>query len=142
MQFFVRLARSRTGAPTRPVRPYRMSWGPRFGLMANQTKSENHAETRGVILCGLVSSTKNKLGIRQLYWKTLHEKSYHVRSSTAFRGNDIVNGLWHCIVCRNEAIFGTCVGLEMGSKASGAGFRSDPRATRFSFSGCRNGFFL
>ena len=60
----------------------------------------------------------------------------------AFRGNDVANGIWHHIVCRNEAIFGTCVGPGMGSKAPGADFQSDQRATRFSFSGCRDGCFF
>ena len=139
---FVRLKRPRTGAPAPPVRPYRMSRGPRFGQMAKRTKSKYPTEPRGVILCVMLTSTKDGIGIRQFSWKTLHEKGYHVRSSMAFRGNDVPNGLWHHIVCRNEAIFGTCVGPGMGSKAPGADFQSDQRATRFSFSWCRNGFFL
>ena len=60
----------------------------------------------------------------------------------AFRGNDVGNVILCGLVCRNEAILGTCVGPGMGSKAPGADFQSDPRATRFSFSGCRNGFFF
>ena len=119
-----------------------MSPGPRFGQMAKRTKSKNPTEPRGVILCVIVTSTNDGIGIRRLFWKTLHEKGYHVRSSMAFRGNDVANGLWHHIVCRNEGIFGTCAGLGMGSKAPDADFHSDPRATVFSFSGCRNGFFF
>ena len=60
----------------------------------------------------------------------------------AFRGNDVGNVILCGIVCRNEAILGTCVGPGMGSKAPDADFQSDLRATRFSFSGCQNGFFL
>ena len=141
VQLFVGSARSRAGAPACPVRPYRMSRGGRFGQMSTLTKSENPTEPRGVILCDLVARPICKIGIRQLFWKTLHQKGYHVQSSMAFRGNDVGNGPWHCIVCRNEAILGTCVGPGMGSKAPVADFQSDPRLTVFSFSGCRNEFF-
>ena len=60
----------------------------------------------------------------------------------AFRGNDVAKGLWHRIVCQNEAIFDMCVGPGMGSKAPDVDFESDPRAKVFSFSGCQNGFFF
>jgi hypothetical protein len=60
----------------------------------------------------------------------------------AFRGNDVGNGPWYCIVCPNKAIFGMCMGPGMGSKAPGADFQSDPRAVVFSFSGFRNSFFF
>jgi hypothetical protein len=96
---------------------------------------------RGVILCVLVPRTVVKLGIKLLFWKTLHENSYHVWSSIAFRANGVGNGLGHGIVCRNEAILGTCVSPGMGSKPPGSDFQSDPRATRFPFSRCLNGFF-
>ena len=142
MLLFLRLARWRTGAPARPVRPCRMSPGPRFAHKSIRTKSENLAVPRGIILCDLVAIPICKIGIRQLFRKTLHEKGYHVRSSMAFRGNDVGNVILCGIVCRNEAILGTCVGPGMGSKAPGSDFQSDPRATRFSFSGCRNVFFL
>ena len=58
-----------------------------------------------------------------------------------FRGNDVGNGLWHDILCRNEAILGTYVGPEMGSKAPGGDFQSNPQTNRFPFSRCRNIFF-
>ena len=61
-------------------------------------KLENPTEPRGIILCDLVARPICKIGIRQLFWKTLHEKGYHVRSSMAFRGNDVANGIWHHIV--------------------------------------------
>jgi hypothetical protein len=86
--------------------------------------------------------SKIRIGIWKLSWKTLHEKGYHVHNSMAFSGNDVGNGMWHCIVCWNEAIFGTCVAPGMGRKAPGADIQSDPRAMVFSFSGFRNGFFL
>ena len=98
-------------------------------------KSENPAEPRGLILCVIVASTKDGIGIRQLFWKTLQEKGYHVRSSMAFRGNDVANGLWHRMVCRNEAIFGTSMVPRMGSKTLDADFQSDTRAMKFLFSG-------
>ena len=141
MLIFYRLARSLTGAPAPPIRPYRMSRGPRFGQMAKRMKSKNPTEPRGIILFFIVTSTKDGIGIRRLFWNTLHEKGYHVQSSMAFRGNDMANGLWHHIVCQNEALFGTWAGPGMGSKAPGADFQCDQRVTRFSFSSCRNGFF-
>ena len=93
----------------------------------------NPTEPRGVILCVIVTSTKDVIGIRQLFWKTLHEKGYHVRSSIAFRGNDVGHGFWHGIVCRNDAILGTCVFPGMGSKDPITDFQSDPRTIHFSF---------
>ena len=80
-------------------------------------ESENLAKPRGIILCVLATTTFVKIRIQQLFQKTLHEKGYHVRSSMGFRGNGVGNGLWHGIVCRNEAILGTCVGPRMGSKS-------------------------
>jgi hypothetical protein len=90
----------------------------------------------------MLTITKDGIGIRQFSWKTLHEKGYHVRRTMAFRGNDVPNDLWHHIVCRNEAIFGTCVGPGKGSKDPGPDFQSDPRVKVFSFSGFRNRFFV
>ena len=61
-----RFARWRTGARARPVRPYRMSRRPRFAQLAKQTEPKNRAEPRGVILCVLVTTAKDGIGIRQL----------------------------------------------------------------------------
>jgi hypothetical protein len=49
--------------------------------------------------------------------------------------------MWHYIICRNEAIFGTFVGHGTGGKAPGVDFQSDPRAMVFIFLGFRNGVF-
>jgi hypothetical protein len=54
---------------------------------------------RGVILCVLVARIVVKLGIRLLFWKSLQEKSYHVRSLMAFRAIGVGNGHGHGIVC-------------------------------------------
>jgi hypothetical protein len=60
----------------------------------------------------------------------------------AFSGNDVGNGHWHCIVYRNEAIFGICVVPRMGRKAPGVDIQSGPREIVFSFFRFSKRFFV
>jgi hypothetical protein len=53
-------------------------------------------------------------GIGQLFWKNVHEMSYHLRSFMAFRSNGVGYGQRACIVCRNGAISRTCMYTGMG----------------------------
>ena len=80
---------TRTPGTAIPHVPGALFWPDGF---LNEVK-KNPTEPGGVILYVIVTIPFVKTRIWQLFWKTLHEKSYHVRSSMDFRGNEVGNGL-------------------------------------------------
>ena len=65
----------------------------------------------------------NKLGILQIFKKSVLKQSYHVRSFMAFKANDQCYGHIHGKVCLNEPILCTNVHLGMANNVAEGSFR-------------------
>jgi hypothetical protein len=78
-----------------------------------KNNQNNSNPSRCVMLCELVSRNINKLGILQLFWKSVHKKELSRTKFHGFQAKWDSYGHNHSIVCSNDPILCTCVHLGM-----------------------------